>query len=243
MASAHTFNDTVAARTRAAEHILASADLLSLYESHGGLPGDLETIASTGNRAELLSHVRGVVQAESGAATLSILESFGKLQKEYVAVMAVLQAVRLDLKNADAPHDTLAAVDKILADETPVVIRTVEKEGKRIRKAVKSKAQEVVRAEIQKDAAALLELKPVLKAMEKRKVKAARIKALHDEAGALTGKLAKRAAAKGADKDATKQVRDAVKEQKRVWSACYRILALVGHADDRVRNLLVDAAA
>ena len=245
MGASLTFNDTVAARTRAAEHIQNTPDLLALYEKHGGLGTDLTRIMDAGRRAELLTHARGAVEASGTAATLSLLESFAALQSEYVAVMAVVQAVALDLETAEADTETQESVAKILKNESRVVIRTVENEDEEEKKkvAVKSKSQDALRAEIQKDASALLELPVVLDALSKRNVTKDRLEKLRDAAKELAGMLAERAAAKGAGKDATKEIREAVKDQKRVWSACYRILALVGHADERVRNLLADAAA
>jgi hypothetical protein len=243
MAANLTFGTTVAARTRAADFIRKTPDLLKLYEDRGGLRSDLDRIVEAGESAELLSQARSAVQASGSAATTVVLKQFFDLQRDYVAVMAVVQAVRNDLDDAGADADTLASVDKILAFETPVVIRTVEKEGVKKKAAAKSKSQEALRAEIQKDASALLELPVVLKPMAKRKVTVKRIEALRDAAAALAGKLAERTAAKGAGVGATKGVRDAVHEQKRVWSACYRILALVGQADERFRSLLAAAAA
>ncbi len=87
----------------------------------------------------------------------------------------------------------------------------------------------------------MLEVPAILQALATRKVPATRVKALCDAADALAGKLADRAAAKGAGKTASKEIADAVREQRQVWGGCYRILALVGEADLRVRSLLSEA--
>jgi hypothetical protein len=241
MAESLTFNKTVAGRTRAAEYILGNQDLRSLFEARGGLASDLESIIQSGRRAEVLFQMRGNVKAEGTAATVEILQAFADVQREYVAIMAVLQAVKLDLERAATAPDTLSTVKKILQNEVPVVFRTVEVAETKKRVAVRSKSQEATRAEIRKDAAAILEVPAILQALATRKVPATRIKALCDAADALAGKLADRAAARGAGKTASKEIADAVREQRQVWGACYRILALVGEADLRVRSLLSEA--
>jgi hypothetical protein len=243
MATTLTFNKSVAARTRAAEHIVANPELLSQYENLGGLATDLQKIAQSGRHAEVLSQVRGATKADGTAATLDVLEAFANLQRDYVATMAVLQAVQMDLETANAPADLRAAVKKILVNEAAVVMTSVPKDDGTTKKvAVKSKSQEALRAEIRKDAEAILALPALLDALSKRKVTKARIQALSDGADALAGKLATRSVKQGAGKDATSQVAAAVREQSRVWSACYRILMLLGNRDERVRSLLAPAA-
>jgi len=239
----NTFNETVAARTRTADHILNTPDLFALYTQYGGLPGDLEAIFASGRRAEALSQARSAAQADGSADTVDVLQCFSALQREYVVIMAVLQAVQHDLKRAGAPAQTLAAVEKILVNEAPVVIRSVEKEGVKKKVAVRSKSQEGLRAEIQKDASAILENTDIANAMAARNITPDRLSALRNAATALSGKLAERSSSKGAGKGATQEVHKAVAEQKLTWSACYRILALVGRDDERVRSLLADASA
>jgi hypothetical protein len=248
MAASNAFNATVAARTRAARHIQESPDLLALYKANGGLEADLATLVAEGRRAEALNQVRSSAGAHTGAATADALEAFADLQREYAAVMAVVQAVRTDLAEQNAASEVLSAVDKILVNEAALVIRTVEiLEGdpatrKTQKKAVRSKGQEALRAEIHKDAAALLELKAAHGALEKRAVTVARLQELRSQAETLQGKLAVRASRKGAGKDATRGVHEAVQRQKSKWRACYRILALTANRDDRVRQLLREAA-
>ena len=238
-----TFDSTIAARTRAAAQILSTPDLLASYEAKGGISEDLESIRDHGQTAEALSQAQSAAQAQGGAATLAVLGPFVALQKEYSAIMAVVQAVRHDLEKANAQGEVLSAVDQIILNEAEVSIRTVlDGEGKAKKKAVKSTSQEALRAEIARDARALLSLVAIHNALEKRKVDGPRLAQLITVAESLAGKLASRATAKGAQKTATTALHDAVSEQKQVWSACYRLLASVGHGDARVAQLLSEAA-
>jgi hypothetical protein len=238
-----TFDSTVAARTRAAAQILATPDLLASYEARGGIAEDLASIRDHGQTAEALSQAQSVAQAQGGAATLAVLGPFVALQKEYSAIMAAVQAVRHDLAKAKAPVEVLSAVDKILVNEAEVTIRTVlDRDGKAQKKAIKSASQEALRTEIARDARALFDLGSIQNALEKRKVDGPRLLKLITVAESLSGKLAGRASAKGAQKAATTALHDAVDEQKQVWTACYRLLAAVGRDDARVAQLLSEAA-
>lgn len=240
-----TFDSTVAARTRAADHILSTPELLASYEARGGIQQDLESIREQGQRAEALSLAQSAAQAAGGAATLYVLGSFVRLQREYTAVMAVVRAVRFDLESAKAPIEVVSAVDRIIVNEAEVAIRTVasaEGTSKKKKKAVKRVSQEALRAEMAKDARALLDLPAIRAPLEKRRVDAARLSAMIALAESLSGKLAERATAKGAQKMATAAMHDAVAAQKRVWGACYRLLAAVGGEDARVDQLLAEAA-
>jgi hypothetical protein len=157
--------------------------------------------------------------------------------------MAVVQAARLDLEKAKAPIEVMSAVDRIIVNEAEVAIRTaVAQDGKSTKKAVKRVSQEALRAEIAKDVRALLDLSAIHPVLEKRRVDAPRLSAMIAVAESLSGKLAERATAKGAQKVATTAMHDAVAEQKQVWSACYRLLAAVGGEDARVAQLLTEAA-
>ena len=238
-----TFDSTIAARTRAAAQILATPDLLAAYVAKGGTPEDLESIRAHGETAEALSQAQSAAQAQGGAATLGVLSSFVLLQKEYVAIMAVVQAVRHDLEKASAPASVKSAVDRILVNEAETAFRTViGKDGTSKKASVKKASQEALRAEIAKDGRALLDLAPIQALLGKRKVKPARLAKLVADAEALSGKLAARASAKGAQKDATTAMHEAVSEQKQVWRACYRLLAATGSEDTRVAQLLKEAA-
>jgi hypothetical protein len=230
MSSLITFDSTVAARTRAAAQILSTPDLFASYEAKGGTQEDLESIRNHGQTAESLSQAQSAAQAAGGAATLSVLSTFVTLQKEYVAVMGIVQAARRDLGKAGASIDTLRAVDQILVNEAEVAIRTtVTADGKKTRKAVKKASQEALRAEIAKDARALLALSAIHPALANRKVDAPRLAAMV-------------ATAKGAQKSATSAMHDAVSEQKLVWAACYRLLAALGSENAGVAQLLTEAS-
>ncbi len=243
MSSLITFDSTVAARTRAAVQILSTPDLFASYEARGGTQEDLESIRDHGQTAESLSQAQSAAQAAGGAATLYVLGTFVALQKEYVAVMGIVQAARRDLAKAGASIDVLRAVDQILVNEAEVAIRTtVEQDGKKSKKAVKRASQEALRAEIAKDARALLALSAIHPVLAKRKVDAPRLGAMVATSESLSGKLAERASAKGAQKSATSAMHDAVSEQKLVWGACYRLLAALGNEDARVAQLLAEAA-
>jgi hypothetical protein len=243
MSALVTFDSTVAARTRAAAQILSTPQLLSSYESKGGLKEDLESIRDHGQAAEALSQAQSAAQAQGGAATLQVLSTFVALQKEYSAVMGVVQAARLDLAKANAPAVVLSAVDRILVNEAEITIKTaVDKDGKAKKKAVKRASQEALRAEVTRDARALLSLGAIHTVLEKRKVDGPRLEKLATASESLSGKLADRATAKGAQKTATTAMHDAVHEQKQVWGACYRLLAAVGNEDARVAQLLTEAA-
>ena len=93
MATSVTFDAKVAARTRAASEILHNKELLAIYQRHGGLREDLDAIVSHGQKAEALSHARSSSKSSGESATLTVLTAFSELQKEYAAVMAVVQAV------------------------------------------------------------------------------------------------------------------------------------------------------
>ena len=243
MSNLITFDSTIAARTRAAAQILSTPELFASYEAKGGIKEDLESIRDHGQKAEALSQAQSAAQATGSAATLYVLGNFVGLQKEYTAVMAVLQAARLDLEKAKAPIEVMSAVDRILVNEAEVAIRTVAlPEGKSKKTAVARVSQEALRAEIAKDARALLDLTAIHPVLERRKVDAPRLSAMIAVAESLSGKLAERATAKGAQKLATTAMHDAVAEQKQVWGACYRLLAAVGGEDARVGQLLKEAA-
>jgi len=236
-----TFDSIVAARTRTAVQILSTPALLAAYEAKGGIPEDLESIRDHGQKAEALSQAQSAAQAKGGAATLYVLGNFVRLQKEYTAIMAVVQAARLDLAKASAPIETLSAVDRILVNEAEVTFTTVvEPDGKSKKSAVKRASQEALRAEIAKDGRALLDLSAIHPALTKRKVDAPRLSAMITAAESLSGKLAERATSKGAQKMATAAVHDAVSAQKQIWGACYRLLAAVGNEDARVAQLLAE---
>lgn len=248
MAAAKSFDAQVAARTRAADQILRSKDLLAVYEAGGGLRADLEALRELGLQAEALSQVRSSSKAEASAATLSTLQSFAALQREYTVVMAVLRAVRHDLALSGATPLLLAAVDRILVDETAVILRPAPvpppdpaEPGEAPvakRRAKASQSQEAIRAEISRDAAALILLKDAHTAMAKRKVPLKRLEALREAALALSQSQAERTSLRGRSEASTASLRDTVGRQSQVWRACYALLAAAATQDDRIRLLL-----
>lgn len=245
MASSVTFDAKVAARTRAASEILHNKELLAIYQRHGGLREDLDAIVSHGQKAEALRHARSSSSKSSGeSATLTVLTAFSALQKEYAAVMAVVQAVRLDLLQAKAPAELVQSVEHIIRNEAPVLYRqeppTDGAAGKK-RKAVQSVSHEALRAEIHKDAVALLGLTAAHAALKRRGVTTARLGQLRDDAQALSSELGDRATKKGASRGVTESLRAAVADQKAVWSACYRLLATAAQQDTRIHQLLKEA--
>lgn len=235
--------DVVAARTRAAKQILGSAELLAIYEDAGGLREDLEAIRDAGVSAEAQSLAQSTTKGDGKAATLDVLTAFATLQREYTAVMGAVQAVRGDLARAGAPKDVVTALDQVLVNEAQVVIVSVPQEdGGKKRRATASESQEALRAEIARDAKALLALTAAHQALGRRKVDEPRLTGLRDAAEALSGKLAERATKKGAAKAATSAKSDSVKDQSQRWGECYRLLALTGQRDERVAQLLKEAA-
>lgn len=244
MAAVTTYDSVVAARTRAASQILTTADLLASYVSKGGLADDLAQIRDLGQQAEALSQAQSASQAAGGAATLELLGAFTALQRDYSGVMAVVRAVRSDLVKGGAPADLVAAIDRILVNEAEVAIKTIAgAEGAKKKKtAVKRASQEALRAEIARDARALIGLPAAHPALSNRKVDLPRLDKLLADAEALSGKLSSRALAKGDAKQATQALHDAVSAQKQAWSTSYRLLALVAQEDTRVAQLLAEAA-
>ena len=233
-----TFDARVAARTRAAAEILKNKDLLAVYERFGGLKDDLDQIQKHGALAEKLSMARSGKRASGEGATLDVAAAFVDVQADYVAVMAVVQAVRYDLAAAAADAQVLSALDRILVNEAATVYREVKDGDKAKRRAQKDRGQEAIRAEIHKDAVALLALTAAAAALKKRGVTAARLEALRDAAQALSSKLSDRAQKKGASQQATAGIHEAVSAQKAIWASCSRILTAAAEEDSRIRQLL-----
>lgn len=239
MARTDPFNSVVAARTRAAAAMLADEKLLAAYERGGGLKEDLEEIVATGAQAELANQGQSAAEARGIAATVTIWRSFDAVKSEYSQIMGAVKAVASDLRREDAPADVIVAVEQIVENEVPVRVITGPAGKRRVRR---SESQEAVRAEIQKDAAALAGLEGAHAALARRKVDLTRLKKLETEAGALTGQLGERAARKGAAKAATQAEREAVRAQKQIWGAVYRLLAAVAADEPAIQHLLAEAA-
>jgi hypothetical protein len=238
------FGPMVAARTRAADQILSSEELLQLFRELGGLRRDLETIRKAGLDAEAANLGQSQSVSAGKSATADMLLSFAELQKEYSAVMGIVQAVRAEMARNGGSEDLVVKLGDILKNEATLTVKVAADEtGEKKRKASRSASQEALRAEIAKDAGALLELDEAREALTERRVDANRLTALKASADKLAGLLATRAAAKGASKTATKAEREAVSLQRDVWGASYRILAALGAKDARVKSLLSEASA
>jgi len=240
----YAFDATVAARTRAAKQILESSELLAKYVALGGLPRDLEAVRDKGVLAEAANLGQSESKSEGKVATVDVLASFASLQKEYSAVMAVVQAVRGELVRGGGADELVTRLDDILANEAPLTVKTtIADGGEKARKATRAMSQEALRAEIAKDAGAILALPAVHGALAERRVGTDRLSSLMAAAEELSGKLAARASAKGAGKTATQIEREAISVQRAVWGGSYRILAMLGAEDTRVRSLLGEASA
>jgi hypothetical protein len=234
---------TIAARTRTAQQMLDQADLLSAYESVGGLKADLEAVRDTGLAAEAQLLSQSSARSAGSAATLEVLTAFAATQKEYAAVMAVVQALHRDLEKSGAGAELVRAVAQILVNEAQVIVTTAaQPDGSKKRKVSRSVSQEALRAEIAKDAGALLGLADAEAALTARKVTKERLEKLRAGAEALSGKLAARTVKKGEQKAVTAARADTVAQHSAAWSSCYRLLSLAGQNDARIAALLKEAA-
>jgi hypothetical protein len=173
---------------------------------------------------------------------VKVLAAFAALQKEYATVMSVVQAVRAELEAEGGKAEILSRVDGILANEAELSVTVFEEQGAKKRRVGKSLSQEALRAEIARDASALLDLKGIQAALAERRVDQARLSALKSSADRLAGLLASRAAAKGAARASVQGEREAANSQGEKWRACYRLLRALGARDERVRSLLSEAS-
>ncbi len=237
------FNSVVAARTRAATQILETADLVAKFEDLGGLHRDLLLIRDTGREAEAANLDQSQAKSGGKVATIDVLSKFADTQREYSAVMAVFNAVCAELDRNGAAPELITRMKDILRNEAQVTVKTVEIDGEKKRRTSRSVAQEALRAEIAKDAGAMLGLQEIHPQLAERKVSVGRLTALKTAAEELAGLLGTRTAAKGAAKAATQAERDAAARQRDAWGATYRLLAALAARDERVRSLLAQASA
>ncbi len=241
------YNATVAARARAAGQILETPDLLSKFEEQGGLSRDLIGIRDSGLSAEAAHLGQSMTKSAGSGAVDKVWLEFAALQKEYKSVMGVVHAVHGEAARDGASTDFLAKLAGILADETQVTVSVVEEKdaegnSEKKKKVKKSEAQEAIRAEIAKDAGALIGFTDAHERLTERRVTVDRLGALKQSADGLAGLLAERESAKGEGKSSTKNAHEAVALQSRIWQGTYRIFAALGRKDERVRALLKDAA-
>ena len=234
-----TFDSNVRARTRAADFIRSTPELLAAFVTRGGMQSDLLLIIEAGMRAEAANLAQSGRMADGKAATVDVTTRFAALMREYKAVMAILRAVLRDMKRADADVTLVAQLAQVLVDETDVSV-TVKpnSDGTKAVKVRKSATQDAIRAEIYRDAAALVGLTGAHEALGSRQVGRDRLQAMAAEAEALQGLLATRVAKKAERQGATAEEHDAVKAQREAWNAVSRLLARVD--DPRVQALVRD---
>lgn len=243
MSRARTFDFIVAARTRTAAEILRNPDLLAAVLRHGGRREDLEKIQMHGQRAEALYQEKSTTKATGTAATASVRSHLAALRREHRKVLAVVRAVLEEMLEAEAPVEVVRPLEQIMVDESAIKLRWTEGEdGAMQRRAVRSQSQEAVRAEIQKDAGALLGLEAVHPALAERKVDQARLTKLYNDAQALAGQVSDRVVRKADGQGTTRAMRASVAAQRRIWGATFDILALAAEEDVRIRELLADSA-
>ncbi len=143
------FSSVVAARTRAALQILETPELLARFEELGGLKRDLEAIVQAGVDAEASNLGQSQSNTLGKATTVEVLSVFAALQKEYSAVMGIVQAVRGDLARSSGSAELITDVDGILTNETMLTLQVYEDNGAPKKSRMrKSKSQEALRAEI-----------------------------------------------------------------------------------------------
>lgn len=119
------FDEATAARTRAADLILKSADMLATFEAVNGHKGDLEAIRDHGARAEALNLAQTEAQRAGTTATLDLLNEIAGVQREYVLIMGAVNGHRAALADQEEPPEELIAkVDAILKNEAQVTVRT-----------------------------------------------------------------------------------------------------------------------
>ncbi len=242
MPTSPSFNEKVAARTRAAEQILNTPDLKARFLDFGGLEEDLERIIQTGQAAEALNHAQGDAKSTGKAATIDVLQHFEQLQGEYSIILGIARAVLGDLKAAGVSKTTTQRLEDIIRNEAQVTV-TIEDQADGTKKARRSRkvSQEALRAEIEKDATALAAFTEIASEMSRRRCDRARLEDLQRQARGLSGKLGDRVVKKGAAKGATSQENEMVLAQRLKWGSVYRLLLALGNQDARVRLLLKDA--
>ena len=219
------YNATVAARTQAASYIKSNPAVLAQFTGSGGLTEELDLIIQHGRAAELANLGQSMATGVQLGETQVLHMDFATLQRSYKGVMAIVRAIRSALMREAADPSIIAAVEQVLENETPVHVKVVKGEDdKSIRSAMKRQSQEAIRAEIQKDATALLELTALTDRLAARGVTNERLTALRDSAIALIGQVDKSILSKAQRKEATAAESGAVRAQRQVWGGVYDIL-------------------
>lgn len=235
MAFLNSYGKIITARTECAQYVLKNDGILKRYIENFGRKSDLEAIVDAGRRAEAFNSAQGQALTSGRGATADVQGAFVQLQKDYNRIMGGVSGMLGDLRRANASNELIKEVQRILKNEAALLIATLETADGKMSKANKSQAQEALRAEIWRDADALLTFHAGggKKALEDRGITKAVLTSLKNDAGSLAGLLATRTAKKGSSKTVTQSERDAVEEQKDFWSSCYRILqaTAVGYPD------------
>lgn len=241
MAATRGFTSLTAARTRTATHILSTPDLLALFATVGGLPIDLEPIRDAGLEAEAFNQAQGSMQSNGKVATVNVGVAFSALQRDYVLLLAACRAILGHLLAANPKDPNAETLAGIIENRAAVTIVEGKEDGDP-KKAAKSKAQENVRAEIERDAVDLIKFTAIAPLLAARGWTAARLNSFRDEARRLSGKLGDRTASKGAAQEATANERAAVTRQSAAWGAAYSLLRSLARKDARVSVLVAEAA-
>lgn len=116
MARGSSFNSVVAARTLAAAKILNTPELLTQFETLGGLKADLEAVVTHGRDAEALNQSQGTSSRDKSAAADRSMAAFRKLQEDYAAIMVVVKALRAELTN-EGDKESLKKLQAIIKNE------------------------------------------------------------------------------------------------------------------------------
>jgi hypothetical protein len=185
---------------------------------------NFEAIHKAGLEAEAVNLAQSQAKSEGKSATVDVLASFASLQKEYKSVMGVVNAVKAEIARNEESSDLLTKLEGILINEAELSVKTIEEETpegvtQKKRKVRRSASQEALRAEIAKDAGALIDLTEVHDRLAERRVTPERLSTLLESAKSLSESLANRATAKGAGKTATQIEREACALQRDIWGA------------------------
>ena len=245
MAAAKGYTPVVAARTRAAQQILSTPDLLAVFQARGGLKDDLDDIVSAGRDAEAFNQAQASTRSDGKQATREVLVEFADLQRDYVLLLGALRAILGKLRRADPDDPNVSRLEDIIANRASLTVSEVSDlaEGSTgpKRRATRSTSQEAVRAEIERDLTAVKGFSAIGASLTARTWTAQRIQTLLTKTSSLSGKLGDRVAKKGAVQAATTSERQAVARQNDSWGSAYGLLAAAARTDARIAALLRDA--
>lgn len=232
------FNSAVAARTRAAAFILEQSDLLERWRALGGVDQDLVIIRDAGLDAEAKNVEQEARTAEKRAAHARSRSALAELNREHSSILSILRVIRADLLDAEEADDAVR-LEQIIRRNGEERL-AASSDGARVRTS--SLSMEAIRAEIRKDADALLGFASLHTALASRGVSLGRLEQLSADAQQLPSMRADAAFLRGIAKIATAAERAAVAEQTKRWGAVYGLLRRLAAHDARVKDLLRDAA-